>query len=197
MVVLDTAGDRLEVAAQLGADATINPRIEDVPKTVQAALGGEPPSIVVDAVGHPITRQQALALAAPGGTVVLLGLAEATSDLDLLSAINREIRLQCSYASDDGDFRDALSLIADKRVDVTSWVEHFTSIAGRRSSHGWSTMHAVWSKRYFCWLGSGQICLLDAFKLIPGRVVRRAPRLTGAPTVRRAGVVPALLTVPD
>ena len=55
---------------------------------------------------------------------MLLGLAEAESSLDILSAINREIRLQCSYGSRDEDFRDALNLIADGRADVTSWVEH-------------------------------------------------------------------------
>jgi 2-desacetyl-2-hydroxyethyl bacteriochlorophyllide A dehydrogenase len=131
VVVVDTAAPRLEVAARLGADATLNPRLEDVQRGVHAALQGEPPAIAVDAVGHTVTRQQALALVAPGGTVVLLGLAEPSSEFDVLSAINREVRLQGSYGSDDADFRAALALIADRRVDVTSWVEHFSPDQGQ------------------------------------------------------------------
>jgi 2-desacetyl-2-hydroxyethyl bacteriochlorophyllide A dehydrogenase len=123
VVVLDRAADRLAVATRLGADATGNTADSDAGAVVSGALAGAQPSIVVDAVGHTVTRQQALALVAPRGTVVLLGLAEAESSLDFLSAINREVRLQCSYGSRDEDFRDALNLIADGRADVTSWVE--------------------------------------------------------------------------
>jgi L-iditol 2-dehydrogenase len=124
VVVLDRAGDRLQVAERLGAHRTVNTAAGDVQEAVRAALDGAQPAVVVEAVGHTATRQQALALVAPRGTVVLLGLAEAESTLDVLGAINREVRLQCSYGSRDQDFRDALNLIADGRADVTSWVEH-------------------------------------------------------------------------
>lgn len=123
IVVLDRATDRMEVARRLGADATVDPASGDAGESVRAAFDGARPAVVVDAVGHTVTRRQALDLVAPRGTVVLLGLAEAESSLDILSAINREIRLQCSYGSRDEDFRDALNLIADGRADVTSWVE--------------------------------------------------------------------------
>lgn len=131
VAVLDTAPTRLQVASELGADAAINPRLEDVPAMVRQTFGGAAPATVVDAVGLTVTRRQALELVATGGTIVLLGLAEAESPLDLLGAINREIRLLGSYGSDDADFRSALALIADGRVDVTSWVEHFTLEQGQ------------------------------------------------------------------
>jgi L-iditol 2-dehydrogenase len=133
VVVLDRAADRLAVAANLGADATGNTAESDAAAVVSAALNGAQPPIVVDAVGHTVTRQQALALVAPRGTVVLLGLAEAESSLDFLSAINHEVRLQCSYGSRDEDFRDALNLIADGRADVTSWVEHMRLDQGQET----------------------------------------------------------------
>lgn len=53
----------------------------------------------------------------------MLGLTDVESTFDMLRAINREIRLQCSYGSNDVDMSTALSMIADRRVDVTSWVE--------------------------------------------------------------------------
>lgn len=133
VVVVDTAPNRLEVAERLGAHATINPSIGDVATAVRAALDGARPAVVMEAVGHTVTRQQALEVVAPGGAVVLLGLAEAESSLDILSVINREIRLLGSYGSRDADFRDAIALIADGRVDVTSWVERVTLDRGQET----------------------------------------------------------------
>lgn len=124
VVVVDTAPNRLEVAVRLGAHATVNPGDGDAATAVQAALDGKQPSVVMEAVGNSATRQLALKVVAPAGTVVLLGLAEEVSALDILSAINREIRLQGSYGSRDCDFQDAIALIGEGRVDVASWVEH-------------------------------------------------------------------------
>jgi threonine dehydrogenase-like Zn-dependent dehydrogenase len=123
VVALDTAPNRLEVAKRLGAHATINPATDDVSAAVLGAFDNELAAVVVEAVGRAGTRRQATELVRPGGTVVMLGLAEVESTFDMLSAINREIRIQCSYGSNDADMRDALSMIADGRVDVTSWVE--------------------------------------------------------------------------
>lgn len=131
VVVLDTASNRLEVASRLGAHGTVNPSMADVQASVSDALEGARPTVVVDAVGRTVTRRQALELVAPRGTVVLLGLAEAESDLDVPRVINHEVRLQGSYGSCDTDFRTAIDLIADGRVDVASWVEHYTLERGQ------------------------------------------------------------------
>lgn len=130
VVLLDTAPNRLEVARKLGADATFNPASEQS-SAIYEALGGARPKIVVDAVGRSVTRRQALELLAPRGTAVMLGLVDQETSFDVLAAINREIRIQGSYASNDDDMRDALAMIADRRVDVTSWVEHFTLDSGQ------------------------------------------------------------------
>lgn len=126
VAVLDTAPNRLEVARTLGADAAIDPSAGNAADAVRAAFAGARPGVVIEAVGHTVTRRQALELVAPRGTVVLLGLAEEESALDLMSVINREVRVQGSYGSRDEDFRTAIDMIADGRADVTSWVEHVT-----------------------------------------------------------------------
>jgi len=144
VVVLDTAPNRLEVARRLGAHAIVNPAIDDAVAVARAAFGGAAPVVVIDAVGHTVTRHQALELVAPGGTVVLLGLADVESNLDVLGVINGEVRLQGSYGSCDNDVRDAITLIADGQVDVTSWIDTFTLDRDRRSSHVWSMIRARW-----------------------------------------------------
>jgi 2-desacetyl-2-hydroxyethyl bacteriochlorophyllide A dehydrogenase len=123
VVVLDTAPNRLEVAKRLGAHATVNPAIEDVKTAVLKAFDNELAAVVVEAVGRAVTRRQATELVRAGGTVVMLGLTDVESTFDMLRAINREIRLQCSYGSNDVDMSTALSMITDGRVDVRSWVE--------------------------------------------------------------------------
>jgi 2-desacetyl-2-hydroxyethyl bacteriochlorophyllide A dehydrogenase len=131
VIVADTATDRLEVASRLGAYNTVNPATDDVMAEVRTLLHGDRPRIVVDAVGRSITRQQALEIVSPGGTVVLLGLIDAESSLDILNLINREVRVQGSYGSCDRDMRDAIALIADGHVDATTWVRHFTLEQGQ------------------------------------------------------------------
>jgi L-iditol 2-dehydrogenase len=123
VAVIDTAPNRLEVAKRLGAHVTVNPTTDDVNAAVRNAFDNELATIVVEAVGRAVTRRQATELVRPGGTIVLLGLTDAETSFDMLSLINREIRLQCSYGSSDADMRAALSMIADGHVDAKSWVE--------------------------------------------------------------------------
>jgi L-iditol 2-dehydrogenase len=123
VVVLDTAPNRLDVAKRLGAYATVNPKTEDAKAVVRQAFDNELAAVVVEAVGYSVTRRQATELVRSGGTVVFLGLTEPETSLDVLSLINREVRLQCSYGSTDADMRDALNMIADGRADAQSWVE--------------------------------------------------------------------------
>lgn len=123
IAVLDTAPNRLEVAKRLGAHATINPAKDDVAAAVHTAFDNELATVVIEAVGRSMTRRQATELVRQGGTVVFLGLTDVESSFDVLSLINRQIRIQCSYGSSDSDMRDALTMISDHTVDVTSWVE--------------------------------------------------------------------------
>lgn len=73
VVVLDVNDQRLELAAQTGADLCINPAKEDAPEALRAFNGGILADVVIEVTGANGTTEQALQLVRERGRVVLLG----------------------------------------------------------------------------------------------------------------------------
>ncbi|GAC1321717.1 MAG: galactitol-1-phosphate 5-dehydrogenase [Chloroflexota bacterium] len=122
VVVTDTDPHRLAVARRLGADVTLNASdSETSDRILETTDGGA--DLVIEAVGVGATRRQAITVARPGATVVLLGNLEADSELPVLDVVNKELDLKGSYGSDDGDFRTAIAVLADGKIETASWVE--------------------------------------------------------------------------
>jgi threonine dehydrogenase-like Zn-dependent dehydrogenase len=111
-------------AARL-AGADISPERQDAAKRlgaeVGAALDGEF-DVVVDAVGLPSTRAQAMEHLIGGGTAVWLGLASADAGIDAQALVRTEKRIVGSFAYSEADFLEAINRVG--RLDL-SWVETF------------------------------------------------------------------------
>lgn len=125
VIVTDTQPHRLEIARRLGADLTLNARDPDTPQSILEATEGGPP-LVIDAVGITATRRQAVEVAAPGATVILLGNAEPESSLPAIEVVNRELIVRGSYSCTDEEFRRAISLLTDGHIDTDGWVQEST-----------------------------------------------------------------------
>lgn len=111
ITVVDPVEERRALALAGGADAAVAP--------------GEPldePDHVVDAAGAGAARAAAIELCAPGGTIVLLGLHEATSELPVNAAIAKELALRCSFAYTQRDFDVALALLERGAIDYRGWI---------------------------------------------------------------------------
>jgi len=121
VIVTDVDTGRLAVARRLGADETLEVGSEGVTERIQRLTSGGA-QLVIDAAGFSASRRQAIAVAAPGSTVVLLGLSDPTSELPIADVINREIAVRGSYASTDADFRHAIAILEAKKIDTESWV---------------------------------------------------------------------------
>lgn len=124
-IVVDLVPERLAVAQRLGAALTLDGRHEDVAATVRNFTAGEGVDVVVDAAGSARTKQLALALVRPGGTVVWIGLHENAIAFDSYQVTLSEIAIFGSYAATMAEQQQAVTLMADGRVDVTSWVQSF------------------------------------------------------------------------
>jgi 2-desacetyl-2-hydroxyethyl bacteriochlorophyllide A dehydrogenase len=72
---------RRAIAEQLGMDQVIDPTGIDLAARVRELTDGLGADVVFEAVGHPATMEQAIGLAAPGGTVVIIGVADASHRL--------------------------------------------------------------------------------------------------------------------
>jgi 2-desacetyl-2-hydroxyethyl bacteriochlorophyllide A dehydrogenase len=74
---------RRALAERLGADVVVDPTTEDLGAAVRDHTDGLGADVVFEAVGHPRTIEAAIAVAAPGATVVVVGVADAAAQASL------------------------------------------------------------------------------------------------------------------
>ena len=112
-----------QLAAALGADRVISP--SELTRAVRSAsgsfiLGGRQLTggldVVVDCVGSAASLKQALAVVAPGGTIVLVGMPGHVS-VDLTSLWHQESSLRGCYAYAREDFAEAVEIVATAGLD--------------------------------------------------------------------------------
>jgi threonine dehydrogenase-like Zn-dependent dehydrogenase len=116
---LDSA--RLSMGAALGGE-TLDPRKEDVAKTVREATGGRGVGVSVDCVGAGVTRQQCVSATRSTGTVILSGLHEETSAMPAAEIIRREIVVRGAFCYSPENFAQALQQLEHKTMRLDPWV---------------------------------------------------------------------------
>lgn len=142
--------EQKQFANLLGADRTVAPgELTRAVRTTSGSfvLGGQQLTggvdVVVDCVGSAESLHQSLAVVAPGGTVVLVGMPGPVT-VDLTSLWHRETAIRGCYAYTRTDFTDAVALVASadlgRLVSATyplsryrEAIEHAAS-AGRRGA---------------------------------------------------------------
>ncbi|HEY9474736.1 MAG TPA: alcohol dehydrogenase catalytic domain-containing protein [Mycobacteriales bacterium] len=119
--MIEPDAHRRELALQLGAASAVAPELADRAPRFAAVL---------DTAGHQATRQLGIEIAAPGGTVIMLGLHDEASSLPCVDIVNREVSVTGSYAYTASDFRRALALVTAGHVDPTRFFTELPSGAG-------------------------------------------------------------------
>lgn len=120
--VVDVNAARLDAAKRLGADLTLDAARADLASVVRDWSGGGADA-VVEAVGTAATRRTAVALAAKGARLVLLGLAENESPLPWIDVTRNEQSFFTSFAYAPRDFHDSVDLLESRRVDMSAFTE--------------------------------------------------------------------------
>jgi threonine dehydrogenase-like Zn-dependent dehydrogenase len=126
VIAVDLNDRRLDVAREVGAKDTINPRRDDVAATVRELTGGEGADIVVEAVGENETQALALDVAGFRAEVVLFGVPhQPRLDFPLMRVFRKNLTIVTSTSADaPRDFPDAFRLILDGTVDTGPMVTH-------------------------------------------------------------------------
>ena len=123
---------RLDVARALGADA-VAATTATVPSATPVAAaralsGREGVDLVIETAGTPEAVGQAIALARPGGRIVLTGLPHAPSSVEFFWVVRRELALLGSMIYQT-EFPEAIRLLADGRVRTERLLTHRFSLA--------------------------------------------------------------------
>jgi L-iditol 2-dehydrogenase len=129
VVVADASPERLQRAAQLGADKTVTSG--DPASQVKALTDNRGADVTIEAVGKPETWELAVRATRKGGTTVLFGgcPAGSTASIDTGLVHYGELTLKGVFHHTPSDVRESLRLISTGQVKVASLITHRMKLA--------------------------------------------------------------------
>lgn len=131
-LVQDVSEIRLETIRRMGATLAVNSSTESG-RDEARRFAGHGLDLVLDASGSTPARQAAFDLCRPGGLVVMLGMGSERSEIDFVTSIRKEHRVQMSFAYTPVDFERALALLTAGEVDLTPWTVEMPLDEGQRA----------------------------------------------------------------
>ena len=152
IVATDINDDNLQVAGQLGAHVTLNPRNDDIRAEV-LKLTGEGVDLALDAAGAPQTLAQTIEVTRPRGSVVCAGNQplDATLPMSFIeNMMRKELQINGCFMSYSAPFPghewiESLEAVLNGSLDMEAMISHrfplseapsvFTRIGDRSLSH--------------------------------------------------------------
>ncbi len=122
-IMIDMRESRLDNAMRLGAFGAVSATASDLQEQVMALAGAEGPDVTCDAVGHPAIVDLCVELAAPTGTVVLLGMDGQQNNVTELSIFRKELTIVGSRMN-SGMFPTVIDLISKGKLPLEAILTH-------------------------------------------------------------------------
>jgi len=127
IIAIDGHPGRRGLAASMGATRLVDPTALDPIEAVRALTGGRGADVVIEAAGPEIAQRQAVLMSRRAGTVVLMGVQHATSEVilpqGLLTTTGREIHgCQNGRITPDVDFPRWIGYLQRGALDPTPFV---------------------------------------------------------------------------
>jgi threonine 3-dehydrogenase len=118
--------ERRALAARMGADILVDPKVQDPVEVVRAATGGIGGEVVLEMSGNAKAIEQGTQMLARGGRMSLLGLPDGPVTLDLNDqVIFKEARIQGITGREMfRTWQQTTTLLSTGRVDVTPVITH-------------------------------------------------------------------------
>jgi 2-desacetyl-2-hydroxyethyl bacteriochlorophyllide A dehydrogenase len=135
---------RLQIARSLGID-TIDCAKEQAIEMIDDLTGNRGADITFDAAGVPGTAEQVIPITGIRGRIVIVAIHKKAASVTFqkLSYKEQIILGSCIYAK--GDFKEAIDLLANKRIDVERLITHRFTM-----SKGLEAFELVLSGKNFC-----------------------------------------------
>jgi alcohol dehydrogenase, propanol-preferring len=126
VIAVDISDDKLALAQEMGAKATINAKTADPIAEVKALCGGAQ-GVLVTAVS-PHAFNQGLGMLAKRGTMSLVGLPPGSFELDIFSTVLMRKTIRGSIVGTRLDLAECLQFAGDGKVKVHYSVEPLENI---------------------------------------------------------------------
>ena len=124
VILVGTRKRRLDLGAQLGADAVVDARQGDVAAAVRGAAGRRGVDVVIEASGALEAPQQCIEIVRRGGKILVLAYYKQQVTLDLGRAVREDVTLYATRGEGGNNVRRALSLVAQGKVRGRDLVTH-------------------------------------------------------------------------
>jgi 2-desacetyl-2-hydroxyethyl bacteriochlorophyllide A dehydrogenase len=128
-VIADLSDYRLQKAKELGADLMINPKRDDIIKTIMELTSNKGVDVSIEAVGKEETVNQAIKIVKKGGIVTVAGLLEKTMKIPMLDVTTKEIRIQGDYGYTMLDFKRTVELISLNKIRASPMIDFKVSFS--------------------------------------------------------------------
>ncbi len=128
VIAVDISEEKLALAREMGASATVNAMTTDPVAEVQALCGGAQ-GVLVTAVS-PKAFSQALGMLSKRGTMALVGLPPGTFDLDIFETVLMRKTIRGSIVGTRLDLAECLQFAGEGKVKVHYSVERLEDING-------------------------------------------------------------------
>jgi alcohol dehydrogenase len=123
IVVVDLEVYRLTMASRLGADVVVDAAQDDVRKAVKEMTAGWGAQYVVEAVGRQESLNNAVAVAAPGGVVSVVGIFQQPVSVNAPRMTQKNLAISMGVG-DLGNIGELVGLIEAGRLDLTPLITH-------------------------------------------------------------------------
>lgn len=124
VIMSDVFDNRLEVAAKLGADFTINASREDTIKKVMELTDGQGTDLVFETAGNTKTTAQTPDLVKPGGVIVIVGNVTEPVLYDFMTINPKEVDVMTTFRYRNS-YPTAINAIAAGSIDVKAVATDF------------------------------------------------------------------------
>jgi 6-hydroxycyclohex-1-ene-1-carbonyl-CoA dehydrogenase len=126
VIAVDVVDSKLELAAELGAMQTINPnKVERIDKEIKKLTGGGA-DVAFEAIGLPVTQEQAFSSIRTGGRFVVVGFSAKPMELNSGRVMYRELEIVGSLGCRAVDYPRVLSLVQSGKINLQKLVSgHF------------------------------------------------------------------------
>jgi len=118
VAAIDVVPHRIKTALHVGATHAINASDNDPVEVVFEGTKGAGVDLVFEAAGLDITRQQAIRILRPGGTVIFVALGATETPIDFMQVVPKGLNLYGTQCYTDSDFGRAIQLLETGEIQA-------------------------------------------------------------------------------
>lgn len=118
VMITDVSDIRLAKAKEVGVEACINTKTEDLATEFIRYFGPDKADVIYDCAGNNITMNQAIRSARKGSVLILVAVFDGMATVDLAVLNDHELSLNTSMMYRNEDYQKAIELVSERKVQL-------------------------------------------------------------------------------